>query len=691
MYFDTLKISTLEQSASQTSARGGVGNPHLITWDFDKEIKVKLEDALYSPASQSLMWGGLFGVGKQKIYGAWDPYVYEKDKFGKPIYLVKEVISEVEYEELEPEAQLEYVKFICPCDEQIKYIRYIQADGKYKYASKLTYKDGRQDTEGRDTEGRFIGSPYKSDEDYENGNKTIYEKDILPNVYISPTIYTSEYMKARPSAPEAAEIIMDNFGNFDYRALYYKSLDEDSVEAEYIELDGNALGIKDKYCGDHEVEELEYEWTKSDIKMVSFMGDQDVYYSKDVGIRYRTPIDQIEKTIMLSQRKLWDMENNKEITEYNEKDIAAGAKYQWIYNPYDSKIDFYINLQWPIPVVEGTKIYKYSKIKVGTFYILEDLNINNQLNNMIYPINYGIEDVPFLDRMEKCIATDTFVINTDRNLRMQAYSQLPQYSQSELTVYINPMTMKPYETNIDHFHRRNGDIVKGNLCMIKKDSIYYKWTRRRAPKDLTLGRRIVINATTFPGAFRLVGETWARAREDSQDQRYQIEIPLCKMSSNTNLTLEAAGEPATFNMEFNVLQKQDGVMVKLTQYDIKTAMYDGYCSASHEIIPVEPLNIRQEYEPEDSSGSKPTISSINIVSPPVDSVYCVPIDCQVPYGDGKGHQTSDAITITPNGSGDIGRQYFTIQATMSDGTVRYLTEEEFKNCTIEVTQGAINI
>jgi hypothetical protein len=80
-------------------------------------------------------------------------------------------------------------------------------------------------------------------------------------------------MKARPSAPEAAEIIMDNFGNFDYRALYYKSLDEDSVEAEYIELDDSALGIKDKYCGDHEVEELEYEWTKSDIKMVSFMGD----------------------------------------------------------------------------------------------------------------------------------------------------------------------------------------------------------------------------------------------------------------------------------------------------------------------------------------------------------------------------------------------------------------------------------
>jgi len=39
------------------------------------------------------MWGGLFGLGKQKIYGAWDPYVYEKDRYGKPIYVNKIVIT----------------------------------------------------------------------------------------------------------------------------------------------------------------------------------------------------------------------------------------------------------------------------------------------------------------------------------------------------------------------------------------------------------------------------------------------------------------------------------------------------------------------------------------------------------------------------------------------------------------------
>ena len=58
LFLDTLKVSTLEQTAEQTDARGGKGNPKLISWDYGKEINVTLEDALYSPASMALMWGG---------------------------------------------------------------------------------------------------------------------------------------------------------------------------------------------------------------------------------------------------------------------------------------------------------------------------------------------------------------------------------------------------------------------------------------------------------------------------------------------------------------------------------------------------------------------------------------------------------------------------------------------------------
>lgn len=63
LYLDTLKVSTVEQTASSADARGGKGNPKLVSWDFGKEINVTLTDALFSPASMALMFGDKDGVG----------------------------------------------------------------------------------------------------------------------------------------------------------------------------------------------------------------------------------------------------------------------------------------------------------------------------------------------------------------------------------------------------------------------------------------------------------------------------------------------------------------------------------------------------------------------------------------------------------------------------------------------------
>ena len=57
LYLDTLKVSTIEQTAETTEARGGKGNPPLIVWDYGKEINVTLEDALFSAKSMAIMFG----------------------------------------------------------------------------------------------------------------------------------------------------------------------------------------------------------------------------------------------------------------------------------------------------------------------------------------------------------------------------------------------------------------------------------------------------------------------------------------------------------------------------------------------------------------------------------------------------------------------------------------------------------
>lgn len=62
LYLDTLKVSTIEQTAESADATGGKGNSPLITWDYGKEINVTLEDALFSAKSMAIM----FGNGKVK-------------------------------------------------------------------------------------------------------------------------------------------------------------------------------------------------------------------------------------------------------------------------------------------------------------------------------------------------------------------------------------------------------------------------------------------------------------------------------------------------------------------------------------------------------------------------------------------------------------------------------------------------
>lgn len=57
IYFDTCKTSSLEGSATDVYAQGGRGNPKLVTWSGEKEMKFTFEDALISPLGLSILVG----------------------------------------------------------------------------------------------------------------------------------------------------------------------------------------------------------------------------------------------------------------------------------------------------------------------------------------------------------------------------------------------------------------------------------------------------------------------------------------------------------------------------------------------------------------------------------------------------------------------------------------------------------
>lgn len=745
MYLDTLKVSTLEQTAEQTSARGGVGNPELIIWDYGKEISLSLEDALYTPASQSLMWGGKFGIKKPKVQGLWNPLVYPKDEYGRITYLEKKVLPnytngyftyadgtpiqelpnsvllyygrendtvvrirsasvitpfislitrameqsvlhnaitgaeiEVKTDELtamqtdlenlvfsrapqgsyfvsdehgipqNPEIPAEelgeiteyspstVVSFICPCDGSIKTVQFVPAKGEYKYESldgfaagykcPKGYDTGERDT-AEDNEARLVKTYYWNVGDNAIVDGLTKAKEDHPNTY-----------KGRP---ERAEIAIDNYGSFDFSTFDMQVLN--GVEGDgIITLDDTS---EDKFCiytpipkcdgiiGDSAtacgstVAAYGYEWNKVDMKMTSFEGDQDIYYLENANLRYRVPRNSTQKEIMIGRtgfyETVYDADEDPRWIKANEEEIVnimeltrqntQRQSYGYFVNPYDATVDFFMNIELALPVDNNKSIKRFVRVPLGRFYIIADWNFGGDTPyDLIHPIKSGIENVHVLDRMEKCKASQTFAIDANKNLAMANYRYMQEYSEAPLTVYIDPKTMKPYEPNSGSFTRQNGDVITGNLRIIKQYEVYYKWTRTIAPSYTTLGHRIIVDAQHFPGAYRVVGETFARGRADGKDQRYQFEIPLAKLSPETNLTLQADGDPTTFTMNFKVLRRDDGVMMKLTQYNVDCNTYDGYTSGSTKVVPTDTI----EDNTLDTVYSSIKEAAIRLVKPP---------------------------------------------------------------------------
>lgn len=77
LYIDTAKVSTIEQTAEETEARGGKGNPVLMSWDYNKDITLTIEDALFSAKSMAIM----FGNGTAKPYNGETAYIMRTEQF----------------------------------------------------------------------------------------------------------------------------------------------------------------------------------------------------------------------------------------------------------------------------------------------------------------------------------------------------------------------------------------------------------------------------------------------------------------------------------------------------------------------------------------------------------------------------------------------------------------------------------
>ena len=99
-----------------------------------------------------------------------------------------------------------------------------------------------------------------------------------------------------------------------------------------------------------------------------------------------------------------------------------------------------------------------------------------------------------------------------------------------------------------------------------------KATASYATFDIDIeGQEIVISAEKFPGTYYVTGDTYARSEDTGEDEFFQFIIPKAKVLSEVTLTMEAEGDPSTFNMNLKVLRPKDGKMMKLVKYNLKAS------------------------------------------------------------------------------------------------------------------------
>ena len=408
LYLNTLKVSTLEKSAEKVTANGGYGNKKLIGWNFGKEVTLNLEDALFTPASMSLIWGGKL---------------------------------------------------------EAKMSKYTSAITKITIANKY-------------------GSLHYS-----------------TKAYPSPALTTEEW-----------EVI-------------------------YQACDKAAVVLKRNEEGDR----------------ISFTTD--VYQKDD---------EYIEENRTLLRKAYY---------QRNFKDVFADANGDstdedtWKYSDE-------VNIAIPNLIVE---------------------NLISMLNTIdkIGKIETAINDIEVIDRMETCFVRDKcgFTINTNE----QKQNLLKYYrndQDSSYVIYYDAKTMLPLlhisdEGIIEGWNSEDNSFIPGsgasfpNRTTAQKEkedftlrigTKYLKWSRtvkrKNGSDDGVIGRTLVINADTFPDVYKIVGETYIREQKTGKDQRYQFTIYRAQVSSDTNITLEAEGDPTTFSMSVDVLTPANDIMMELKQYDV---------------------------------------------------------------------------------------------------------------------------
>ena len=162
------------------------------------------------------------------------------------------------------------------------------------------------------------------------------------------------------------------------------------------------------------------------------------------------------------------------------------------------------------------------------------------------------------EKTDKTIMKSARVFATD-NVKPKVYLDGKEISSEELS-----SSLKFYEA-------KEGNVGLTETSTFVKGNVYIAtWKHPVAAKTI-----ITIKPDSFPGTYYVTGDTMIRSERTGKDEYFQFVIPKAKMTAEQTISLEAEGDPTTFNMSLQVLRPENGEMIRFIKYEFADEVSGG--------------------------------------------------------------------------------------------------------------------
>lgn len=598
LFLDTLKVSTLEKTAEKVEAKGGKGNKKLITWNFGKEVTLNLEDALFSPASMSMIWGGKLN-SKLSDYTSAIVKCNLANKYGDLHYSIKAypspALTDDEWEIVFDAAEKMKIDSgsgngtpnIYNKDSGTKafveenrmslikkyFSRTMEASSNEKiqdlddYTWKVTV-GGSEVTHKSKNFLPLFNPIYSALEPISEATKNLqsWGNTSIPEEDWGKTTPVSPYTKYQPIA--LPKVIYGDNENTLNTLLTEGTLQPDGS---YVVTIKSGL-ILNGYWG-----ERSGKTTDNGSSDPSYKTWREIMEANDP--RYLCPLN-LTFRYRINENKVYPvMTEGVNAISYSYGGTASTSQtwqYIRLLNSISDPLSFFVHYFGKDNIDETgyNDLISTKGLAMPQIVIQKVMNEIDTLDKVGY-IDTDIHDIEVIDRMEKCIVKNRKGLKISSSLQKQnLFKYYADDRTSTYTIYYDAKTMLPL------FRVEDGKIDDGeDEFIIKMGTVYYKWTRtvkyKEYEDDAILGKTLVIDAETFPDTYKIVGETYIRNQKTGKDQRYQFTIHRANVSSDTSITLEAEGDPTTFSMQIDVLTPPNDIMMELKQYDVEEDLIEG--------------------------------------------------------------------------------------------------------------------